>query len=92
MDVLGQLGTGQGLSDAVVADVGDLAQAIEQTKRLQHRGIDAYADAGVASFDPLQGRAGSKGALGHDSHGQFAAPPRVVDVGAELPQSTPYGC
>jgi len=30
MDMLGQIGAGQRLSDSVVADVGDLAQAVEQ--------------------------------------------------------------
>ena len=58
MDVLGQIGAGKCLPDAVVADVGDLTQAVEQAEGLQHAGIDAYADIGVAGFDPLQGRTG----------------------------------
>ena len=55
--MLWQIGAGQRLSDAVVADVGDLAQTVEQAKRLKDAGIDADADIGVAAFDLLQGRA-----------------------------------
>jgi len=54
MNVLGQIGSGQRLSDAVVADVGDLAQPFEQTERVKDASIDADADIGVAGFDPLQ--------------------------------------
>jgi len=55
MNVLGQIGTGQCLSDTVVADVGDLPQTFEQTEGLKDASIDADADIGVAGFDPLQG-------------------------------------
>lgn len=38
MDALGQLCAGKDLADTVVADVGNLGQAIEQTERLQNAG------------------------------------------------------
>src|SRR5579885_629877 len=50
-DALWQLCAGQGLADAVAGDVGDLAQAIEQAKRLQHGAVDADADISIARFD-----------------------------------------
>lgn len=52
--MLGQLGAGERLADAVVADVGDLDQAVEQAERLENAGIDADADVGVAGFDSLE--------------------------------------
>jgi hypothetical protein len=76
-DAFRQLRAGQGLADAVAADVGDLAQAVEQAKRLQDGGVDADADIGIARFDLLQGRAGREGAFGHDGHGQ---PPTTTGV------------
>lgn len=45
--MLRQVGAGERLTDAVVADVGDLAQAVEQAERLQDAGINADADVGV---------------------------------------------
>src|SRR4051794_30135285 len=82
VDALRQLRAGQGLADAVAADVGNLAEAIEQAQRLQDGGVDADADIGVASFDLLQGRTGRKRALGHDCHGQPPPPTGVVDIRA----------
>lgn len=90
-NTLRQFRAGQGLADAVARDVGDLAQSIEQPKRLQDSGIDADADFGVAGFDPLEGRAGREGALGHDRHGQPAPATGVVDIGAQLTQDALYG-
>lgn len=49
--MLGQFGAGQRLSDAIVADVGDLAQTVEQAERLKDAGIDADADVGVTGLD-----------------------------------------
>ena len=87
--MLWQIGAGQSLSYQVVADVGDMAQAIEQAERLQDSSVDADADAGVPGFDLLQGRAGREGALGHNRHRQPAPPTGVVDVRAELSQGSP---
>lgn len=67
--MLGKLGAGQRLANGIVANVGELTQSLEQAERLQDGGIDADADVGVAGLDPLQGRAGGEGALGHDGHG-----------------------
>lgn len=89
--MLWQFSAGQRLSDAIVADVGDLAQTVQQTERLKNAGIDANADVGVAGLDSLQGRAGRKGALGYDCHRQPPTPTGVVDVGAELAQGPPNG-
>lgn len=58
--MLGQLGTGERLADAVIADVRDLDQAVEQAERLENAGIDADADVGVAGSDSLQRRADVK--------------------------------
>lgn len=91
MDVLGQIGAGQRLPDAVVADVGDSAQAVEEAEGLQDAGIDADADIGVAGFDPLQRRARREGALSHDSHRQSAPAACIVNVRAELAQGAPDG-
>ncbi len=91
MDMLGQFGAGQCLSDAIVADVGDLAQTVEQTRRLKDAGIDANADIGIAGFDSLQGRTGREGALGHDGHRQPPASAGVVDVSAKLAHGSSNG-
>lgn len=91
MDVLGEFGAGERLADAVVADVGDLDQAIEQAERLENAGIDADADIGVAGFDSLQRRAGREGALGDDGHRQPPTTSGVMDVRAELAQGPPNG-
>jgi len=48
-----QFGTCQRLTNTVVTDVGDLTQALEETERLKYAGVDADADARVASFDSL---------------------------------------
>lgn len=84
MNVPGQVGAGQRPSDAVVADVGQLAQAVEQAERQQDAGIDADADTGVASFDPLQCRARREDTLSHDRHWQPPPPPGIVNVRSEL--------
>ena len=47
---MGNGSAGQRLSNAIVVDVGDLAQTFEQTERLKNAGIDAHADMGVAGF------------------------------------------
>lgn len=84
--MLGQLGTGERFADAVVADVRDLDQAVEQAERLENAGIDADADVGVAGFDSRQRRAGREGALGDDGHRQPPTPAGIMDVRAELAQ------
>lgn len=84
MDALGQLGTGESLPDGVVADVRDFTQAVEQAERLEDAGVDADADIGVASLDPLQRGSGRKGALGRDRHRQAPASTGVVDVRPQL--------
>ena len=86
MDVLRQRGAGERLPDAIAADIGNPAQAVEQAERLKHGGVDADADIGVAGFDLLQGRAGREGALGHDRHGKTTVPTGVADIRAELAQ------
>lgn len=91
MDVLGQIGACQCLSDTVVADVGNLAQAVEQAQGLKDTGIDADADSGVPRFDPLLCRAGREGALSHDRHRQSATPACIVNVRAELAQGALHG-
>lgn len=89
--MLGQFGAGQSLSDGIVADVGDLAQTREQPECLKNAGINADADAGVSRLDLLQSRAGREGTLRHNSHGQAPTSTRIVDIGAQLAQSAPYG-
>jgi len=84
--MLGEVGAGERLADAVVADVGDLAQAVEKTERLQDAGIDADADIGVPSFHPLQRRPGREGALGHDRHRQPSASTGIMDIRPKLAQ------
>lgn len=82
--MLGKFSAGQRLPDGIVTDVGELAKTVEQAERLQNGGINADADVGVAGLDPLQGRAGGEGALGHDRHGQPPAPTGIVNIRAEL--------
>ena len=57
--MLGQFGAGQRLSDAIVADVGDLAQTVEQAERLKDAGIDADADVGVTGLDSFATSSGT---------------------------------
>lgn len=80
MDVLGQFRAGERLSNWVVADVGDLAQTVEQAERLKDARINADADIGVPGLDLLQGRAGREGAFRDDSHWQPPTPTGIVDV------------
>jgi hypothetical protein len=68
----------------VLANVGNLAETIEQPERLQDRSVDADANARVAFFNALQGRSRGKCALGYNAHWQAAPTARVMDVGAEL--------
>lgn len=84
--MLRQVGAGERLTDAVVADVGDMAQAVEQAERLQDTGINADADVGVSGFDPLQCRARREGALGYDCHRQPSASTGIMDVRPKLAQ------
>ena len=86
MDAFGQSRAGQRLPDTVVADVCHLAQAVEQAQRLKNSGIDADADAGISSLDPLQCRSGSEGAFGDDRHGQPPTTTGILDVRPELAQ------
>ena len=88
--MLRQIGAGQGLSDGVVTDVGEFAQAVEQAERLKDAGINADADVGVARLDPLQRRAGRESAFGDDCHRQPPATTSVVDVCAKLAQGAPH--
>src|SRR6202034_623589 len=53
-DVFGELCAGQRLSDWVVADVGDLAQTVEQAERLEYAGIYSDAYIGVPGFNFLE--------------------------------------
>ena len=52
----------------VLANVGNLAETIEQPERLQDRGVDADANARVAFFNALQGCSRGKCALGYNAH------------------------
>ena len=88
--MLGQRGAGQRLSDWIVADIGELAHAVEQAERVKDTRIDTDTDTGVPGFDLLQSRAGGKGALRHDCHWQPATPAGIADVGAELAQGAPH--
>jgi hypothetical protein len=90
MDVLGQFGAGERLSNGIVADVCELTQTVEEAEGLKDAGINADADIGVPGLDFLQGRARREGALRHDSHGQPSTPPGVVDIGAEFAQGAPH--
>ena len=88
--MLWQRGAGERLPDAIAADIGNPAQAVEQAERLKHGGVDADADIGVAGFDLLQGRAGREGALGDDRHGETTVASGVTDIRAELAQGAFY--
>ena len=87
----GQLGAGEGLSDGVIADVGNPAQAVEQAERLQDTGVDADADMGVAGFDPLKGGPGREGAFRHDRHRQPPAATGIMDVRPKFAQGSTDG-
>lgn len=89
--MFGKIGAGECLPNAVIADVGDLAQSVEQSERQKNACIDADADVCVAGLDLLQGGAGREGALGHDRHGQASASTGVVDVRPEFTQRPPHG-
>ncbi len=53
--MLWKFGAGQRLPNSVIADVSNLSKPIEQAECLKDARIDAYADIGVASFNPLKG-------------------------------------
>lgn len=89
--MLGEFSTGESLADAVVADVCDPAQAVEQAECLQDASVNADADVSVSGLNPLQCRPGREGALSHDRHRQPSAPTGIVDVRAELAQGAPHG-
>lgn len=84
VDTLGQVGAGKRLADEVIANVGDFAQPVEQTERMQDAGINPDADVGVLGFDPLQGGSGGEGAFGDHRHRQPPASAGVVNVRPEL--------
>jgi hypothetical protein len=90
MDMFGQFGAGEGLSNAIVADVGDLAQAVEQAERKQDASVNADADIGVACFDSLKRGAGREGALGHNRHGEPSTAAGIMNVRAEFAQRPPH--
>jgi hypothetical protein len=90
MDMFGQFGAGEGLSNAIVADVGNLAQPVQQTERMQDASINADTDIGVASFDSLKRGAGREGAFGHDRHGEPSTAAGIMNVRAEFAQRPPY--
>ncbi len=88
--MLGQVGAGERLTDAVVADVGYLAQAVKETERLQNAGRNADADVGFSGLDPLQRRARREGALGDDRHRQPWESTGIMDVRPKLAQRAPH--
>lgn len=90
--MLRQFRTGEGLSDAVVADVGDLAQTVEQTERLQDAGVDANADTGIAGLDSLKCGPGREGPFRNHRHRQPSATTGVMDVSTEFAQHSSDGC
>jgi hypothetical protein len=90
MDMFGQFGAGEGLSNAIVADVGNLAQPVEQTKRMQDASVNADADIGVASFNFLKRGAGREGAFGHNRHGEPSTAAGIMNVRAEFAQRSPH--
>jgi hypothetical protein len=74
----------------VLADVGNLAETVEQPERLQDRGVNADANARVAFFNALQGSSRGKRALGDNAHWQAPPTARVMNVGAELAKRTTH--
>jgi hypothetical protein len=89
-DALWEFRARQDLAHAVAADAGDLAQRIEQAKRMQDGGLDAHADIGVARFDLLESRAGCERAFCHDGHGQSPPSTSIADICTKLAQDTPH--
>ena len=89
MDMLGQPGAGEGLSDAVIAEIGNLAQAFKQAERLLDSCVDAIADIDVASLDPLKGGTGLEGAFRHDRDSEPPTATGIMDVRSELAQCSP---
>lgn len=68
MDMLGKVGAGECLANAVIANIGELAQSIEKTECLQHAGINPNADACIPSFYSLKRGTRRERALGHYCH------------------------
>src|SRR5437667_11392544 len=66
----GKFCCGEGLTYAVSGQVCDVGQAVEQPKGLQGGGVNADADAGIASLDPLKGGSRREGSIGDDAHWQ----------------------
>lgn len=57
---------GQLLPNGVAAYIRELSQALGKTEGLQYGAIEPNADARIAFFDSLEGRAGRKGSLSYD--------------------------
>ena len=87
--MLGKRGTGQRLTNAVVTDIGNFAQAIQKAKCLKNAGVYTDAGACVSFFDPLERRTRRECPLSDYRHGQPPSTPSVADVRTQLAKCAP---
>ena len=90
-NTLGQLFGGNRDTHYIVRCIGELAQTIEESKRLQDSRIDPDAHRRISPLHSLQRRTACKGTLSDDARRQSPAAPRVANVLAELAKLTTHG-
>jgi hypothetical protein len=78
-------------SNLVLCGSGKIAEAIQQSERLQDGSVDADADAMVTLLYPAQCWPRCEGPLSHDFGGQAAPPACIVDVLPQLAQGAANG-
>jgi uncharacterized membrane protein len=77
--------------DPIIDHIRQLGHAVEQTKRIEHRTVQANRNARIAALDARQRRARRASTISHQLHRQSAPQPRVAQITAQLAQCASGG-